>query len=335
MCPAFAFPVYEALSTLGFITREARPRIASASATRRIEDALPDVGKALRGDFVRRLLKLREEGLILSSTALFRRLAAESENSGERSPGGLALVLDCISADAIYGPSYVQGRETLAHFLEPLVDFLGSYAASDRDGSLAALQRLEAAVADIGTEGALAKETASLARASLDYAEGRVQAAASRAKQALMGLHSLGAHKAEAKSHRLLGLCALAQEQVQEGADYLSNAYEMAEAIPEPLECILAATTEAAADFTLGDLGRAVARSEAAEAWAAKSFRADWESAAAFIIGRAALEIGHCERAEECFGRVRAIARVYAQADASRRAEIWTGPRRSVRRRGR
>jgi tetratricopeptide (TPR) repeat protein len=323
--PGVRIPVYEALSALGFITREGRPRIASAPAARRIEDALPDGGKAVRGDFTRRLLSLREEGRILSSAALYKRMTAEPEGPVGEDAAGFALVLDCIASDSVYGPSDPRGSGPLVHFLEPMAEFFRAYEASDRDGSLAAVERLEAAVARIGPEGKLAKDATRLARAAFEYAEGRVQAAATQAKQALMGLHSLGARKAEAKAHRILGLCSLAQEQVQEGADYLSNAYDIAEAVPEPLECILSATAEAAADFALGDLGRAAARADTAADWAARSFRADWESAAAFIKGRAALEIGRCEEAQDCFGRVRAIARVYGQTEAARRAEIWTG----------
>jgi tetratricopeptide (TPR) repeat protein len=318
-------PVYEALGALGFIAGEGRPRIASGLAARRVEDALPDGGKAVRGDFVRRLLRLREEGLVLSSAAFYRRIKADSEGAGVEGAAGLALVLDCIAADATYGPSDREGTGSLEHFLEPMALFLRAYAASDRLESLAALERLEAAVAGVGEEGKLASDAAALARAAFEYAEGRVQGAATLAKRALMGFHALGARKAEAKAHRVLGLCSLAQEQVQEGADYLANAYDIAEAVPEPLECILSATAEAAADFALGDLGRAVSRAEGAAAWAARSFRADWESAASFIQGRAALEIGRCERAEECFGRIRAIARVYGQPEAARRAEIWMG----------
>jgi hypothetical protein len=323
--PGVRVPVYEALSTLGFITREGRPRIASALAARRVEDALPDGGKAVRGDFARRILLLREEGRILSSAALYKRMTAEAGSPVGEDAAGFALVLDCIAADAVYGPSDPRGSGPLVHFLEPMADFFRAYAASDRDASLTAVERLEASVAGVGPEGKLAADATNLARAAFEYAEGRVQGAATRAKQALMGLHSLGARKAEAKAHRILGLCSLAQEQVQEGADYLSNAYDIAEAVPEPLECILSATAEAAADFALGDLGRAASRAESAAIWAAKSFRADWESAASFIKGRAALEVGRCDEAQDCFGRVRAIARVYGQAEASRRAEIWTG----------
>ena len=47
--------------------------------------------------------------------------------------------------------------------------------------------------------------------------------------------------------------------------------------------------------------------------------------ARAFIEGRAAFEVGRYHRAEESFGIVRSIARVYGQGEASRRAEIWTG----------
>lgn len=316
--------IYEALSTLGFITREERPRIASEVAVRRVEEALPDGGKAVRGDFVRRLLRLRREGRLLSSIAFFRRVLAEAGSIGVEGVADAALVLDCISEDAIYGPSDREGSGELEHYLEPMAGFLASYAASDRRGSLAALEELEAAAG--GEKGdKLAANVAVLARAAFEYAEGKPSIAATHAKEALMGLHSFGAPKAEAKAHRILGLCSLAQEQVQEGADYLSNAYDIAEAIPEPLECILSAMAEAAADFTLGDLGRANSKAEAASAWADRSFRADWESAASFMQGRAALEIGRYETAEECFGRVRAVARVYGQPEAAQRAEIWTG----------
>jgi hypothetical protein len=318
-------PIYDALSLLGFLTREERPRIASELAARRIEEALPDGGVAARGDFVERLLALRKGGRLLSSVAFLRRLAEEAKLGGVEDVADSALVVDCIAEDAIYGPSDLDGASGLEHYLVPLAPFLAAYAASDRGGSLAALERLEAAAS--GAEGGdrLAADIASLARAAFEYADGRPASAAARAKSALMGLHSFGAPKAEAKAHRVLGLCSLAQEQVQEGADYLSNAYDIAEAVPEPLECILSAISEAAADFTLGDLGRAVAKAEAAADWSIRSFRADWESAAYFVQGRADLEIGRCEAAEELFGRVRAVARVYGQAEAAQRAEIWTG----------
>jgi tetratricopeptide (TPR) repeat protein len=318
-------PIYEALSVLGFITREARPRIASEAAARRVEKALPDRGKAARGDFVARLLKLREEGRLLSSTAFFKRLVAEAERGGVEGVADSALVVDCIAEDAIYGPSDRKSAGRLDHHLEPLAEFLSSYAASDRIGSADALERLEAAASESEVKDALSKNIVALARAAFEYAEGKSSEAASLAKEALMGLHTFGSPKAEARAHRILGLCSLAQEQVQEGADYLSNAYDIAEAAPEPLECILSAISEAAADFTLGDLGRALSKARAAADWALKSFRADWESAAYFIEGRANIEIGRYEAAAECFGRVRAVARVYGQAEAARRAEIWTG----------
>jgi hypothetical protein len=321
--------VYETLAALGFVTRAGRPRIASGIAARRAGEALPDGGKAIRSAFVRRLLELRAKGKILPSAALYRQLRGEIAELGLDGEAGLSLVLDCIAADAVYGPSESRGAEAprpgLETPLDAMVDFLDSYEASDRATCLASVSRLEEEVAALGSEGSLAAGTASLARAAFEYAEGRTQAAATLAKSALMRLHSISAPKAEAKAQRILGLCALAQEQAQEGADYLANAYEMAQALPEPLECILSSVGEAAADFAIGDLGKALSRAERAASWASTSFRSDWESVSAFIQGRVYLEIGRYGAAEECFGRVRAIARVYSQADAAHRAEIWTG----------
>ncbi|MGA2546874.1 MAG: hypothetical protein ABSF43_10025 [Rectinemataceae bacterium] len=323
--PGVRSPIYESLADLGFITRGLRPRIALSVASNRSEDALPDGGAAVRRDFSARLLLLRERGRIIPSVAFYRQMLTDSGRGAEDSFENCTLLLDSISADAVYGPSEPPGEDALGAALEPLTDFLRAYAASDRGSTIAALEGLEASAALSGPSVEFAEAVASLSRAAFEYADGKAQNAALRAKNALMGLHALGARKAEAKAHRILGLCSLALEQVQEGADYLSNAYEIAAAQPEPLECILAATAEAAAAFTLGDLGKAAARADAAASWASSSFRADWESACAFIKGRTSLEIGRCEEAEEYFGRVRTVARVYDQPEAARRAEIWTG----------
>ena len=321
-------PIYDALSTLGFITKEDRPRIASDAATRGVLKALTDGGAAIRSSFMHRLLELRAAGRVVPSTALFKRIEAEAHALGEVEAANTALELDCIATDAVYGPSESStgGKEAQAGQsspLEPMADFLAAYAASKRNESLEALSSLEESVALLGGENELADGTAALARATFEYAEGRALDAANIAKKALMRLHKVGASKAEAKAQRLLGFCALAHGQVQEGADYFANAYEMAQSIPDPLECILAATAECAADFALGDLSRVLLRAESAETLAAAAFRADWESVAAFIRGRACLEIGRYAEASDAFGTVRAIARVYGQAEASRRAEIW------------
>ena len=188
-----------------------------------------------------------------------------------------------------------------------------------------ALERLEADTTGFGANDALAGTTADLARAALEYSDGELQSAAARAKDALIGLHALGAGKTEARAHRLLGLCALAQEQVQEGADYLANAYDIASAFPEPLDASSPRSPKQALISPWETSGRASARAGAAASSAAFSFRADWESVCAFIEGRAAFEVGRYDRAEESFGIVRSIARVYGQGEASRRAEIWTG----------
>jgi hypothetical protein len=316
-------PIYEALACLGFVTKEERPRIASAAASRGAEAALPDDGVAVRLSFVHRMLALRSEGRILPSAALFRRLQAEAKELGEAEDASIAIELDCILADEVYGPSE-SGQEKNSSVLAPMAAFLEAYAAADRERSLAALTSLEASVADLGEPGALAAGSAALGRAAFEYAEGRTADAAGMAKEALMRLHTLGASKAEAKAHRVLGYCALAHGQVQEGADYFANAYDIAQAIPEPLECIFAAIAASAADFALGDLSRVLSHAEATASWSAAAFRADGESAAAFIRGRACLEIGRYAEAEDSFGTVRAIARVYGQAEAARRAEIWT-----------
>ena len=323
--PGIRSLVYDSLADLGFITRGVRPRIASSVASRGCELALADGGAAVRGDFAARLLLLRRKGEIIPSASFHSRMLADIGLVEKDGVESFDLALDYIFSDAVYGLSEPLGAKESEVTFGPLADYLRSYAASDRESSLAALEGLEGREIGPGVNDDFVSAMVSLSRATFEFAEGSVHEAALRAKNALMVLHGFGARKAEAKAHRILGLCSLAQEQVHEGADYLSNSYEIAAALPEPLECILSATAEAAAAFTLGDLGKASARADAAASWAAAAFRSDWESVCAFIKGRAALEIGRCEEAEESFGRIRTVARVYDQPAAARRAEIWTG----------
>lgn len=313
--------VYDALGALGLAGRGPRPRLRSLEAVSRVEEALPDGGAAVKAAFSARLLALRESRGALASVALYRRIyGSEGDDEGQ-----LPLLYDCLASDATFGPSEAEDEGAVESPLWPLGDFLSRYASGDRDGSLSALERLEAAAARSDDPAGLASASAALGRAAFDYSEGRAQAAVPRAKNALIGLHTLGAQRAEARAHRLMGLCSLAQEQAQEGADYLANAYDIASSLPDPMECTLSAMAEAAAHLTLGDIGRASQRAEAAALWARAAFRADWEAAASFVGGRAALELGRSTAAEESFGAVRALARIYGLPAAAARAEIWTG----------
>lgn len=313
--------VYSALGDLGLVGPGRRPRILSREAAASAEGALPDGGAAVKAAFSARLLALRESRGAMASVAFFRRVYGV-DGADE---GRLRLLYDCLASDAAYGPSEPEGADPVDSPLWPLGGFLSGYASGGRDESLAALERLEAAASRAGGPEGLASASASLGRAAFDYADGRAQAAAARAKGAIISLHALGAARAEARAHRIMGLCSLAQGEAQEGSDYLANAFDLASAAPDPMESALCALGEAAALLTLGDVGRASRRAEAAADWARAAFRADWEAAASFVRGRAALELGRSEDAEERFGTVRALARIYGLPAAATRAEIWTG----------
>ncbi len=325
---------FEALATLGFIDREKPPRIAQDEAARRASRVLPDGGSAFRADFAARLLRLHESRRIVPSLDFYRQVRSAA-GPGASSSTFLRLLLDSLSADAVYGSSEQAAGALERSPLEGFASFLAAYGRADREAAFAALERVEREILSNPAEpridptaasGArIASSMAALARGFMEYADHRAPAAANRAKNALMSLHAEGAERAEAKAHRLLGLCALAQEQLQEGADYLANAYDMAEFLVDPLECMLAAQAEASAYFVIGDLSRSNTRIAAGAAWARRSFRFDWEMGFAFMEGRSAFELGRYTHAEEAFGKVRAEARVYGQPEAATRAEIWTG----------
>jgi hypothetical protein len=333
--------ILSALAELDLVELSPGPRISCREGASAIESAIEDGGASIAAAFAGRLLELHEKRRILPSAALYGRIAAgraggrvgsaaagKTAAAGKMPLGDAKLLLDCLAADAVYGRSTPSGEASLRSPLGVLGDYLAAYAACERDKARALLTDLEAGLETLPndpSEAGVLRGALALAKAAAEYAERKLPAAATMSKAALIGLHAEGVRRSEARAHRFLGLCALAQEQVQEGADYLANAYEIAEALPDPLECILAAQAEASAYYVLGDLRRSLLRVHAAAAWAEKSFRADWEAACAFMEGRIFLELGRCAEAEEAFGRVRAEARVYGREDASGRAEIWTG----------
>ena len=322
--------LFDELVDLGFLAAGPRPRLLRAEAVRSIGSALPDKGESVRAAFTERLLSLHRERSILPSTALYENIATDSIPQAMR---GL-FFLDCLAADALFGSAEAAAsarKETASaqalkapSGLAGLGPFFRAYAASDAEEASVALDRLEAEARRPEAE-PLEVAMATLARASDEYARGEAQAGAARARPALIALHGLGARRAEARAHRLLGLAALAQSQVQEGAAYLENAYEIASESPDPFECFFASYSEAGALLVLGDLRHASERGQDAADWARKAFRADWEAACDFLSGRIAFEFGRYDEAGNRFGRVRSEARVYGEEETAIRAEAWAG----------
>ncbi|MBL8967509.1 MAG: hypothetical protein JNG85_10885 [Spirochaetaceae bacterium] len=314
--------LFGGLSDLGLASAEGRPRLLRPEAASAGLVA-PDGGAAIRTVFVERLLALHAARRIYPSAALYRNILRLG--AGKKDPG-LRFLFDCIAADALYGPSEPSETPRLGGPIDGLGPFLEAYAGGDEEAAAYRLDALEtqAGAAEERAPEPLALALADVARASDDYGRGKPQAAAARAKPALIKLHGLGTARAEARAHRLLGLCALAQSQIQEGADYLVNAYEIAESLPDPFECFHAAFAEAGALLVLGDLRRAAQRGRLAAEWAARAFRADWESACDFLAGRIDFELGRYESAAGNFGRISAASRVYDESAAACRAEIWT-----------
>ncbi len=324
--------LYDAFAELGLLTRGALPRLRRPEAPACARKVLADEGAAIERVFVEHLVTLHAARRILPSVALYRhitpkRYAPESVPQGAQDAPRIEhsrFLLDCIVADALYGPSEPSGAQALDAGLAELGPFLKASSAADAEEAAAHLAALEAKSLEPGAD-PLTAAVAALARAEDEYARGRPLAAASLAKPALIGLHGLAAARAEARAHRLLGLAALAQTQVQEGADYLANAYDIASGLSDPYECFQAAFADAGAELVLGDLRRSEQRAHQAQDWARRAFRADWEAACDFLLGRLDFELGDYEKAAERFGAVRAAARIYGETEAARRAEIWAG----------
>jgi tetratricopeptide (TPR) repeat protein len=311
--------ILSALETLGLIEEGTRPRIAR----REVEEAIAsheldllDIDRA----FLAQLLSLYRKKQIIPSIALHERLS----EIGFPDANHATFLLDCIAADEAFGPSKAdEPRLDPPHFAVylPLVKAM---ALPDGEGVSEAIAAFAKAVADAGSP-TLETAILILSRSTYDYSRGESAAAATSVRQALMTLHKLGAHRTEARAHRLLGLCSLAARQVQEGCDYLTNAAEMADQVPDYLESFFAALSAAGASFTLGDLRRAMTWQERARVMASRAFRPDWELGSSFLAGRLAFELGQYGDAGEHFRKVAVSAQDLGNAEARLRAEVWIG----------
>ncbi|MEI6386378.1 MAG: hypothetical protein WCQ50_07075 [Spirochaetota bacterium] len=311
--------IVSALETLGLIEVGKRPRIAR----REVEEAIAsfdldllDIDRA----FLAELLSLYRKKRIIPSIALHERLSAIGFPNDKHA----TFLLDCIAADEAFGPSKAgELRLDPPHFAAYL-PLMKAMAEPEGAGASEALAAFAKAVAD---EGSPTLETAILilSRSTHDFSRGESATAATSVRQALMTLHKLGAHRTEARAHRLLGLCSLAARQVQEGCDYLSNAVEMANQVPDYLESFFSALSAAGASFTLGDLRRAMTWQERARELAARAFRPDWELGSSFLAGRIAFELGQYGNAGEHFRKVAVMAQDLGTAEAQLRAEVWIG----------
>ncbi len=309
--------IVSSLASLGILTDGARPRIARAevkSALDHLEDRPGEIDRI----FIAQMLALHATKRIHPSIALYRRLV---ELGGVGKSASLFL-FDCIASDAAYGPSEKDDAGTpmgmLAHYL-PILAAHGSPSSSP-----VPFGAFETAISE-GEPTPLEQTVLALSRAADELARGESQAAAARIRPALMSLHTLGAKRAEARAHRILGLCSLASRQIQEGAEYLSNSVEMANLVPDPLEGFFGSLAAAGADFVLGDLRRAEQWRDKAATMAENAFRPDWTLGCDFLTGRIAFELGRYGPAEDAFLQVARQAERLGDGSATLRGLVWSG----------
>jgi hypothetical protein len=132
--------LFEQLALLGMLSREARPRLLRPEAARAALDLSTDGGSLLRSRFSGRLLALHAERSISPSEALFRRMDPSVLSPSTRS----LFYLDCVAADALYGPSEGRATPPVAIPIPGLAAFLIAYGANDAAAAAEALAGLEA-----------------------------------------------------------------------------------------------------------------------------------------------------------------------------------------------
>jgi len=193
-------------------------------------------------------------------------------------------------------------------------------AMSTRDRAQA-----EAAVAESGERvtGPRAPAVRALMQAELAYAVGDAVRAARGARDALLTMGRGAPPRLESRSHRMMGLAALATERYAEATDYLANAQELAEAARDDHERMMAAYARAIAEFMSGALGRAERAADLAAESAGRLFRVDAKAALESLRGRIDLELGSYDRAVERYRALAALGAEYSMPAVTARAEVW------------
>jgi len=229
--------------------------------------------------------------------------------------------LDCALSDALEDPgdhSRLANREAPAA-MRKLRDLTAAILSSDKARSESKLEELE----EPSVRAELPKGITELFRAELAYGSRAYQEAAGHAKEALLSARGTETLKTEARSHRILGLCALARERPEEGIEYLENAQDIAASARDEYERLICQWYIAISLFTSGRLDKALKETITAEGTALRIFRRDWEAVCVFLRSRIFMELGRYEDARAGFQGIRSIARAYNFPKADQRAAIW------------
>lgn len=173
-------------------------------------------------------------------------------------------------------------------------------------------------------DGALSGQRA-MARFLKDYSSSRGRDALDMAKRALIAFQRRSDALGEAQANRALGLCFLRNEQIYDAMDYFSNAFGIAEGIPDDFECAVDSYFEAAAYFLHGNYSRSARLAQRCQELARRGFRPDWEIQSLFLQARVEFELGRFERALEFLGMAMAVDRLGAAAGRAERLRIWSG----------
>ena len=306
------------MASLGLVLDEGRPRLAHAGLQEWIEATKGDFESIDRA-FAAELAKLYAKKRISPSLALYRLLVAKDPAEKART----AFLLDALAADMTQGPSILGEKPSTSDSpIEGCIPLFRAWTGSSgRDAALA----LDDLATSLGGASPSSLDSAmlSFARSVDDFSRGVERSDASSIRNALMRFHDFGAQRAEAKAHRLLGLAALSNGQIQEAADYLSNAEELASSIPEGMESFFSSLAAAGAAFVLGDMRHSGLWIERAETVARSSFRPDWALGSAFAAARLDFELGRYGAAVGTFEGIVKKAGELGNEEARERAMFW------------
>lgn len=321
---------FRQLFQMGLIVSQDDPEPSADRLSGYLPGILGEAHRELEKSFCSYIAGLADRGALSESLDLSRHI------SGLGFPVPPASVLRTLSREYALGNAAAIKASRESGFYQALpgvavqdrlgldrwAGFLAASAGGSENELRAMAESMDALPSD---EDGLLSGQRSMSHFLKDYGAGRNKDALDRAKRALISFQRKSDVLGEAQANRALGLCFLKSEQIYDAMDYFSNAFSIAEGIPDDFECALDSYYEALAYFLHGNYSRCARLADRCQELARKGFRPDWEIQALFLQARVEFEFGRFDKALEFLGSAMAVDRLRAPSGCADRLRIWSG----------
>lgn len=321
---------FRQLYQMGLIVSQDNPEPSAADLGDRLRAILGEDSPKLEKAFFAHLASLSDRGALQESIDLSRHI------SGQGFPLPPDAILRTLSREYALGNAFSIKASRESGFYQGLQEtsvqdrlgmdrwagLLAALSGGSENEIRAMVEAMDALPSD--EEGLISGQRA-MSRFLKEYSFGRGREALDKAKRALIAFQRKTDVLGEAQANRALGLCFLKNEQIYDSMDYFSNAFAIAEGLPDSFECSLDSYYEAVSYFLHGNYSRSERLAQRCQELAYKCFRPDWEIQALFLQSRVEFALGRFEKALELLSSALAVDRLCPSAAFADRLRIWSG----------